>query len=272
MERGEIFPSLTVDVNSPTPYTDATQTKKPTPYHIKRPMNAFMVWSQIERHKIIEATPEMHNAEISKSLGKRWRLLCQEERAPFIAEAERLRLLHMTEFPDYKYRPRKRAKVKRAGEWKRFSGEYDTVSESKEEVEVHAKVTNRHSGDFQSTEVIGEDVSLCQQQQQSASSLPPFSSSPSHLFSTNLPPTLKSDTLQQAQVELPMTEFLPPMEESIDLGFCLGQDSDYSLYSFEHPPSSLLLPGDPTMFQLSPCHTLTDLTSSTDDSDFYSFY
>ena len=25
MERGEIFPSLTVDVNSPTPYTDATQ-------------------------------------------------------------------------------------------------------------------------------------------------------------------------------------------------------------------------------------------------------
>ena len=156
--------------------------------------------------------------------------------------------------------------MKRAGEWKRYSGEYDTVSESKEEVEVHAKVTNRHSGDFQPT----EDVSLCQQQ--SASSLPPFSSSPSHLYSPHLLPTLKPGTLQQAQVELPMTEFLPPMEESIDLGFCLGQDSDYSLYSIEHPPSSLLLSGDPTMFQLSPCHTLTDLTSSTDDSDFYSFY
>lgn len=28
MERGEIFPSLTVDVNSPTPYTDATQVTK----------------------------------------------------------------------------------------------------------------------------------------------------------------------------------------------------------------------------------------------------
>ena len=38
-------------------------------------------------------------------------MIDQEERAPFIAEAERLRLLHMTEFPDYKYRPRKRAKV-----------------------------------------------------------------------------------------------------------------------------------------------------------------
>ena len=73
----------------------------------------------------------------------------QEERAPYIEEAERLRLLHMTEFPDYKYRPRKRAKVKRTSEWKRYSGEYDTVSESKQEVEVVNKAANRHSGDFQ---------------------------------------------------------------------------------------------------------------------------
>ena len=165
--------------------------------------------------------------------------------------------------------------MKRAGEWKRFSGEYDTVSESKEEVEVHAKVTNRHSGDFQPTEVREETFEVRDEdlsQHQLASSLPAFS--PSHLYNSNLTPTLKSDIVQ-AQVELPMTEFLPPaMEESFDLGFCLTQDSDYSLYSIDHgPPSSLLLAGDPTMFQLSPCHgTLTDLTISADDSDFYSFY
>lgn len=110
MPGNEVFRSMQVHTSSKTPYSDATQTKKHKLNHIKRPMNAFMVWSQLERRKIIEVTPDKHNAEISKELGRRWKLLPEEARQPYIEEAERLRILHQKEYPDYKYKPRKKAK------------------------------------------------------------------------------------------------------------------------------------------------------------------
>lgn len=90
---------------------NSTEKRRP---HVKRPMNAFMVWAQAARRKLADQYPHLHNAELSKTLGKLWRLLSDGEKKPFIEEAERLRVVHKKEHPDYKYQPRRRKPLKGA--------------------------------------------------------------------------------------------------------------------------------------------------------------
>ncbi|KFD50170.1 hypothetical protein M514_08915 [Trichuris suis] len=90
-----------------TPYTDATKLRVNTK-RIPRPMNSFMLWAKEERPRIRAQYPHYHNAQISQILGMEWKGMPMEQKMSYQERAKELRVLHSMEFPDYKYRPRKR--------------------------------------------------------------------------------------------------------------------------------------------------------------------
>ncbi|XP_077274640.1 uncharacterized protein LOC143904153 isoform X2 [Temnothorax americanus] len=75
--------------------------KKP---HIKKPLNAFMLYMKEMRAKVVAECTLKESAAINQILGRRWHALGREEQAKYYELARRERQLHMQLYPDWSSR------------------------------------------------------------------------------------------------------------------------------------------------------------------------
>ncbi|XP_040013147.1 transcription factor 7-like 1-A isoform X3 [Xiphias gladius] len=87
--------------------------KKP---HIKKPLNAFMLYMREERPKVVAQCKVKESATINQILGQRWHSLSKEEQAKYYELARKERLLHSKLYPGWSARDNygKKKKRKRA--------------------------------------------------------------------------------------------------------------------------------------------------------------
>ncbi|CAL9682463.1 unnamed protein product [Knipowitschia caucasica] len=87
--------------------------KKP---HIKKPLNAFMLYMRDERPKVVAQCQVKESATINQILGQRWHSLSKEEQSKYYEMARKERLIHSKLYPGWSARDNygKRKKRKRA--------------------------------------------------------------------------------------------------------------------------------------------------------------
>ncbi|GAA35910.2 putative transcription factor SOX-14 [Clonorchis sinensis] len=94
------------------PYTTITESKKKRRKDsIPRPLNSFMLFAQHIRRNVLRVFSDASNSVISQQLGDLWRTVPHNFRTQYDDEANRLVKIHLLEFPNYKYQPKKRQPV-----------------------------------------------------------------------------------------------------------------------------------------------------------------
>uniref|UniRef100_A0A3B3R7Z4 Transcription factor 7 like 2 n=1 Tax=Paramormyrops kingsleyae TaxID=1676925 RepID=A0A3B3R7Z4_9TELE len=94
--------------------------KKKQP-HIKKPLNAFMLYMKEMRAKVVAECTLKESAAINQILGRRWHALSREEQAKYYELARKERQLHMQLYPGWSARDnygkkKKRKREKQAGD------------------------------------------------------------------------------------------------------------------------------------------------------------
>lgn len=89
---------------------DKEEEKKP---HIKKPLNAFMLYMREERPRVVSQCKVKESATINQILGQRWHSLTKDEQAKYYELARKERLLHSKLYPGWSARDNYGKKKKR---------------------------------------------------------------------------------------------------------------------------------------------------------------
>jgi len=102
------------EVNSPV--TDQSKKKRPSegqpvdskkkkkvrdPMLPKKPLTSYFVFSSAKKEGIKAANPDFSILDVSKELGGMWKAMTTEEKAPYLAEAEKLKKKYAEEMAEY---------------------------------------------------------------------------------------------------------------------------------------------------------------------------
>uniref|UniRef100_A0A674MUH8 Transcription factor 7 like 2 n=1 Tax=Takifugu rubripes TaxID=31033 RepID=A0A674MUH8_TAKRU len=106
------------DINSLNSSKQSDSKKEPEKkkeVHIKKPLNAFMLYMKEMRAKVVAECTLKESAAINQILGRRWHALSREEQAKYYELARKERQLHMQLYPGWSARDNygKRKKRKR---------------------------------------------------------------------------------------------------------------------------------------------------------------
>ncbi|VDK49032.1 unnamed protein product [Anisakis simplex] len=82
---------------------------------IKRPLNAYMIWTKQERKKILESDPSLKMHEVSRMMGEKWKVMTEKEKKPFFELSKQSKLEHkrvLRDNPNLIYHPQRRKFLK----------------------------------------------------------------------------------------------------------------------------------------------------------------
>ncbi|KAM5534352.1 hypothetical protein V8D89_011945 [Ganoderma adspersum] len=116
------YTSTSSRTSSPFPHksrSSCSRRSQKDPNHVSRPLNAFIIFRKQKCPEIRAEGVERDNRIISRIVGRIWREMTEDEKAPYREEARRLADAHKEANPGYRFSPQARAEPKKRRNVKR---------------------------------------------------------------------------------------------------------------------------------------------------------